>query len=159
MKQAECKVSRAFKTIQLLQDNLSVSSLVCSVTQWCPTLCDYPDCRMPGFPVLHRLTEFAHTHDHWVGDAIQPSHPLSSLLFLPSVFPSIRVFSNESALHIRWPKYWKFSFNISPSNEYSGLISFRMDWFDLLVIPIHLFFKSHVIVLTYSICLSLTYFT
>ena len=69
-----------------------------------------------------------------VGDAIQPSHPLLSILLLPSIFPSIRVFSNESALHIRWPKYWSFSFSISPSNEYSGLVSFRMDWFDLLAV-------------------------
>ena len=67
-----------------------------------------------------------------VGDAIQPSHPLSSLLLPPSIFPSIRLFSNESALHIRWPKYWSFSYSISPSNEYSGLILFRMDWLDLL---------------------------
>ena len=70
---------------------------------------------------------------HWFSDAIEPSHSLSPLL-LPSVFPSIRVFSNESSLHIRWPKYWSFSFTISPSNEYSGLISFRIDWFDLLAI-------------------------
>ena len=71
---------------------------------------------------------------HWVGDVIQPSHPLSSLLFLPSIFPSIRVFSNESALRIRYPKYWSFSFNISPSNELPGLISFRMDWLNLLAV-------------------------
>ena len=68
------------------------------------------------------------------GDAIQPSHPLSSLLLLPSIFPSIRVFSNESVLCIRGAKYWSFSFNISPSNEYSGLISFRIDWFDPLAV-------------------------
>ena len=67
-----------------------------------------------------------------IGDAIQPSHPLSPLFLLPPIFPSIRVFSNESALRIRWPKYWSFSFNISPSNEHPGLISFRMDWLDLL---------------------------
>ena len=90
------------------------------------------DCSTPGFPVLHYLLEFAQTHVHLVSDAIQPSHPLPPLLLLPSVFPSIRVFSNESALCIRWPKYWSFSFSISPSNEYSGLISFRIDWFDLL---------------------------
>ena len=66
-----------------------------------------------------------------VGDAIQPSRPLSSPILLPSIFPSIRVFSSESVLHIRWPKYWSFSFSISPSSEYSGLISFRMDWLDL----------------------------
>ena len=69
---------------------------------------------------------------NWVGDAIQPSHPLSSPSPPASIFPSINVFSNESALHIRWPKYWSFSFNISPSNKHSGLISFRMDWLDLL---------------------------
>ena len=71
---------------------------------------------------------------HWVSDAIQPSHPLSPLLLLPSIFPSIRVFSNESALHIRWPEYWSFSFKISPSNENLGLISFRMNWLDLLAV-------------------------
>ena len=92
------------------------------------------DCSTPGLPVLHYLLEFAQTHVHWVGDAIQPSHPLSPLLLLPPVFPSIRVFSNESGLCIRWPWYWSFSFRISPSNEYSGLISFRIDWFDLLAV-------------------------
>ena len=89
------------------------------------------DYSMPGFPVHHQLPELAQTHIHRVSDAIQPSHPL---LLLPSIFPSIRVFFNESVLHIRWPKYWSFSFSISPSNEYSGLISFRMDWFDLLAV-------------------------
>ena len=92
---------------------------------------DPMDCSTPGFPVLHHLPEFAQTHAHWVGDAIQPSHPLSSLFLLPSIFPITRVFSNESVLHIRWPKYWSFSFSISPSNECLGLISFRIDWFDL----------------------------
>ena len=81
-------------------------------------------------PIHHQIPEFTQTHVHWVSDAIQPSHPLSS----PSVFPSIRVFSNESVLRIRWPKYWYFSFSISPSNEYSGLISFRMDWLDHLAV-------------------------
>ena len=80
------------------------------------------------------LLKFTQTHVHRVGDAIQPSHPLLSLLFLPSIFTSIRGFSNEPVLHIRWSKYWSFSFNISPSNEYSGLISFRMNWFDLLAV-------------------------
>ena len=84
-----------------------------------------------GLPVHHQLLEFTQTHVHWVSDAIQPSHSLS-LPFLPSIFPNIRVFSNESALHIRWPKYWSFSVNISASNEHPGLISFRMDWLDLL---------------------------
>ena len=98
------------------------------------TLCDLMDCSMPGFPVFHRLPELAQTLVHWVSDAIQPSHPLSSLLLPPSVFPSTRVFSSESALRIRWPKCWSFSFSISPCNEYSGLISFRMDWLDLLAV-------------------------
>ena len=87
------------------------------------------DCSMPGFPVLHCLPELAQSHVHRVGDAIQPSHPL---LLPPSVFPSISVFSNELALRIRWPEYLSFSFSISPSNKYSGLTSFRIDWFDLL---------------------------
>ena len=89
----------------------------CSVTQSCPALFDPIDCSTWGFPVLHRLPEFAQTHVHWVSDAIQSSHPLSSrspLAFNPA---SIRIFSNKSGLHIRWPKYWSFSFSISPSNE------------------------------------------
>ena len=105
-----------------------------SVTQSSPTLCDPRDCSMPGFPIHHQLPELAQTHVHWVDDATQPSHPLSSPSPLPSIFPSIRVFSNESVLHIRWPKYWSFSFSTSPSNEWSGLISFRMDWLDLLAV-------------------------
>ena len=92
------------------------------------------DCSTPGFPVLHQLLELTQTHVHWVGDAIQPSHPLSSLLLLPSIFPSIRLFSNESVFHIRGPKYRSFSFSISLSNEYSRLICFRMDWLDLLAV-------------------------
>ena len=103
-----------------------------SVAQSCPTLCNPMDCSMPGVPVHHQLLEFTQVHVHSVGDAIQPSQPVSCLLLLPSIFPSIRVFSNELALRIRWPKYWSFSFNISPFNEHSGLISFRMDWLDLL---------------------------
>ena len=89
---------------------------------------------MPGLPVHHQLPEMTQTHVHRVSDAIQPSHPISSLLLLPSIFPSIRVFSNESALRIKWPKDWSFSFNISPSKEHSGLLSFRMDWLDLLAV-------------------------
>ena len=81
--------------------------------------------------VYHQLPEFTQTHVHWVGDAIQPSHPLSSPSLSPSIFPSIRVFSSELPLRIRWTKYWNFSFNISPSSEHSELISFRMDWLDL----------------------------
>ena len=103
-------------------------------TQSCPTLCDPMNSSMPGLPVHHQLLEFTQTHVHRVSDAIQPSHPLSSPLLLSSIFPSIRVFSSESALHIRWPKDWSFSFSISPSNEHPGLISFRMDWLDLLAI-------------------------
>ena len=90
--------------------------------------------RPPGLPVHHRLPELTQTHVHWVGDAIKPSHPLSSPSHVPSILPTIRVFSNESALHIRWAKYWRFSFNISPSNEHPGLISFRIDWLDLLAV-------------------------
>ena len=89
------------------------------------------DCSMPGFPVHHQLLELNQTHVHWVGDAIQPSHPLLSPSPPTFNLSSIRVFSNESVLHIRWPKYWSFSFNITPSNEYSGLISFRIDWLDM----------------------------
>ena len=104
----------------------------CSVTKSCLTLCDPMDCSMPCFPVLHCLPEFAQTRVHWGNDAIQPS--CYSLLLLPSVFPNIKFFSNESARHIRWPKYWSFRFSISPSGEYSGLVSFRIDWFDLLIV-------------------------
>ena len=119
------------------------------------------DCSTPAFPVHHQVPELIQIHVHWVGDAIRPSHPFQSIIksrslfrfmfiesvmpsnhlilchplfLLPSIFPSIRVFSNESALHIRRPKDWSFSFSICPSNEYLGLISFRMDWLDLLAV-------------------------
>ena len=105
-----------------------------SVAQLCPTLCNPMNRSTPVLPVYHQLLEFTHTYVHWVGDAIQPSHPLSSPSPPPSIFPSIWVFSSESVLHIRWPKYWCFSFSISPSDQYSGLISFRTDWFDLLAV-------------------------
>ena len=91
------------------------------------------DCSTLGFPVHHQLLGLAQTHIQ-VGDAIQPSHPLRRPRLLPSVIPSIRVFSSESVIHIRWPKYWSFGFSISPSNEYSGLISFRIDWFHPLAV-------------------------
>ena len=109
------------------------ASSVSSAIQSCLTLGDAMDCSTPGFPVHHQLLELTQTHIHRVSDAIQPSHPLSSPS--PSAFnlAQIRVSSNESVLCINGPKYWRFSFSISPSNEYSGLISFRMDWFDLLV--------------------------
>ena len=105
-----------------------------SVIQSCLTLWDPIDWSKPGFPVHHQLPEFAQIHILEVGDPIQPSHPLSSPSPPPSVFPCIRVFSNESVLCITRLKYWNVSFSISPSNEYSGLISFRIDWFDLLAI-------------------------
>ena len=100
------------------------------------TLCHPMNHSTPGLPVHHQLPEFTQTHARWVGDATQPSHPLSSPSppVPPSIFPSLRIFSNESVLHIRWPKYWTFSFSISPSSEYSGLISFRADWFDLFAV-------------------------
>ena len=92
------------------------------------------DCSTPGFPVLHYQPEFAQTHVHRVDDTIQPSHPL-----LPPSPPAFNLSQhqglfqcNESALHIRWPEFWSFSFSINPSDEYSGLISFRVDWLDLL---------------------------
>ena len=116
--------------------NFSIQSVqFSSVTQLCLTLCDPMNRNMPGLPVHHQHLESTQTHVHCVGDATQPSlilcHPL---LLLPSISPSIRVFSNESALRMRWPKYWSFSFNISPSNEHPGMISFRMDWLDLLAV-------------------------
>ena len=92
------------------------------------------DCSIPGFPVHHQLPEFAQTHVHRVGVTIQPSHPLLSPSPPAFIMPSIKVFSNQSVLCIRWPKCWSFSFSISSSNEYSGLISFRMDWLDLLAV-------------------------
>ena len=103
-----------------------------SVAQSCPTLCDPMNCSTPGLPVHHQLQEVTQTHVHWVGDTIQPPHPLSSLSPPVPNPSSIRVFSNESALCMRWPKYWSFSFSISPSKEHPGLISFSMDWLDLL---------------------------
>ena len=105
-----------------------------SGTQSCPTLCDPVNHSMPGLPVHHQLPEFMQTHIHWIGDAIQPSHPLSFPSPPAPIPPSIKVFSNESTLRMRWPAYWSFIFIISPSNEYSGLISFRIDWFDLLAV-------------------------
>ena len=102
-------------------------------SQSCLTLCDPMDCSMPGLPVHHQLPEF--TQSQSIESVMLSNHLiLCHLLLLPSIFPSIRVFSNESAPGIRWPKYWSFSFSISPSSEYSGLISLRMDWLDLLVV-------------------------
>ena len=116
--------------------NFNTPGTTSSVTQVCLTLCDPMDCSMPrfGFPVHHQLLELAQTHVHQVG---MPSNHLilcRPLLLLPSIFPSTRVFFNESVLRIRWPKYWSFSISISPSSEYSGLISFRIDWFNFLAV-------------------------
>ena len=104
-----------------------------SVTQSCPTLCDPINHSTSGLPVHHQLPEFTQTHLHW---SVMPSNHLILCrpLLPPLTFPSIRVFSRELTLHIRWPKYCSFSFSISPSNEYSGLTSFRIDWFDLCAI-------------------------
>ena len=104
----------------------SLSRVQFFATPWI-TACQDP-------PVHHQLLKFTQTHAHRIRDAIQPSHPLSSPSPLLPIPPSIRVFSNESALHMRWPKYWSFSFSISPSNEHPGLISFSMDWLDLLAV-------------------------
>ena len=120
------------KVCQIFSKGVQFSSVV----QPCPTFCDPMNCSTPGLPVHHQLLEFTQTHIHRVGDAIQPSHPLLS----PSspalnLFPaSAVIFSSESPLRIRRPKYWSFSFNISPSSKHPGLISLRMDWLDLLAV-------------------------
>ena len=103
----------------------------CSIFKSCPTFCDPMDYSIPGHPVLHCLPEFVQTHIHWVGDAIQPSHLLLPLSPSALNLSQHQGLSSEPAHHIRWPKYWSFSFSISPSSEYSGVISFRIDLFDL----------------------------
>ena len=115
--------------------SVSVSrKIFSSVAQSYPTLCDPMNCSMPGLPVHHKLSELTQTHAHQVGDAIRPSHPLSSPS-PPAPNPSKhQVFSSESTLCMRWPKYCSFSFSITPSNEHPGLISFRIDWLDLLAV-------------------------
>ena len=114
---------------------VSISSVqFISVAQSCLTPCDPMNRSSPGLPVHHHLPEFTQTHVHRVRDAIQPSHPRSSPSPPAPIPPSIRVLSNESTLRMRWPKYWSFSFSIIPSKEISGLISFRMDWLDLLAV-------------------------
>ena len=128
------KLSKNIKYKHSKLSNCNPSVQYTSVTQSCQTLCDPMDCRTPGLPVHHQFPEFTQTMSI---ELVMPSnyfilcHPL---LLPPSLFSNIRVFSNESVLHIRWPKYWSFSFSISYSNEYSGLISFRMDWLDLLAV-------------------------
>ena len=105
-----------------------------SVAQSCPTLWNPMDCSMPGLPVLHQLLEPVQTHVYRVSDAIQPLILCRPLLLLPSIFPRNSVFSNEYVLHISWPKYWSFNFSICPSNRYSWLISFSIDWLGLLLV-------------------------
>jgi len=126
---ASRNISTLYQILQILQ--LVLNGCCCLVAKSCPTLCDPINCNT-RLPCPSLSPKFAQTHIHWVGDAIQPSHPLSSPS--PPAFNlySIRVLSNELALHTGWPKYWSFS--ISPSNEYPGLISFMTDWFDLLAV-------------------------
>ena len=105
-----------------------------SVALLCPTLCDPMNHSTAGLPVHHQHPEFTQTHVHWVNDASIHLILCRPLLLLPPIFPSMRVFSNESVLPIRWLKFWSFSFSISPSNEYSGLVSFRIYWVDFLAV-------------------------
>ena len=118
----------------LYSKEIQLYTYIRSVAQSCPTLCDPMNRSMPGLPVHHQLPEFIETHVHRVSDAIQPSHPLSSPSSPAPNPPSMRVLSNESTLRMRWPKYWSFSLSIIPSQEIPGLISFRMDWLDLLAV-------------------------
>ena len=126
-------VFNILKSINVIHHQ-SVSQSFSSVAQSCLTLCDPMNHSTPGLPVHHQLPESNHTHVHWVSDTIQPSHPPSFPSPPALNLSSIKVFSNESSLCMRWPKYWSFSFDISPSNEHPGLISFRMDWLDLLAV-------------------------
>ena len=127
--------SERVKPTELSMVYMPFSSVQCSsVAQSCPTLCDPMNRSTQGLPVHHHLQEFTQTHVHRVHDAIQPSHPLSPVLLLPPISPSIRVFSNESVLRMRYLKYWSFSFSIIPPKVIPGLISFRMDWLDLLAV-------------------------
>ena len=135
-------VSECTKTFPPSRIPLWVQVQFSSVAQSCPTLCDPMDCSTPGFPVHHQLLEFTKLMSI---ESVMPFNHLiicHPLCLLSSNFPSIRVFSNESVLPIKWPKYWSFSFSISPSNEYSGLISFRMDWLYLLAVQVILKSKS-----------------
>ena len=109
-------------------ERLEYSCWCCSVIQSCPTLCDPMECSTPGFPVLLRLPELGQIHAPWFIDAIQHLILYRPLL-MPSIFPSIRIFSKKSVIHIRLPNYWIFSFSLGSSSEYSGLISFKIDWF------------------------------
>ena len=132
LKVKQMLVGPGFESKQLHTSELIGSVQFSSVAQSCLTLCNPMDCSTPGLPVHHQLQEFTQTDVHWVGNAIQPSHPLLS----PSP-PALNLSQYQGLfqpLHNRWPKYCSFSFSISPSNEYSGLISFRMDWLDLLAV-------------------------
>ena len=129
-----CQLAKEFKKLKYLYfskiDFYNLNIQFSSVTQLCPTLREPMNRSTPGLPVHHQLLEFTQTQ---FIELVMPSNHLilcCPLLLLPSIVPSIRVFSNESALGIRWPKFWSFSFNISPSSEHPGLISFRMDWLD-----------------------------
>ena len=124
---------------------LSVWHFCCySVVQSCLTLWDPMDCSTPGFPALHCLPEFAQTHFHWIVGAIQPYYPLLPLPFLPSIFSSIRVFSNKLALHIRWPKYWSFNFSISPSMSIQGWFPYYwLVWFLTVQGPLKSLLQYH----------------
>ena len=139
----EAQVEKAFsfpapENIYRMADEINMSEKmmtnISSVAQACPTLYDPMNCSTPSLPLHHQILEFTQTHVHWVSDAIQQSHPLSSPSSPTLNLSNHQVFSNESALRIQWPKYWSFSFNISPSNEHPGLISFRMEWLDLLAV-------------------------
>ena len=125
---------QAVETWQLKARDAFSSVQFSSVAQSCPNFCNPMNRSTPGLPVHHHLPEVTQTHVHRVRDAIQPSHPLSSPLLLPLIPPSIRVFSNESTLRMRWPNYWSFSFSIIPSKAIPGLISLRMSWLDLLAV-------------------------
>ena len=116
--------------------SLCMCCYCCSVTHSCMTLDDTINCSTPGFPVVHHLLELIQTHVHYIWLVMPSNHFIfcGSHFLLPSIFPRIRVFSNESALRIRWPKYWSFNLSISPFNKYSGLISFRIDRLDLLAV-------------------------
>ena len=128
------KMSAIVYNLNILWHCLSLGHQFSSVAQSCPTLCDPMNCSNPGLPVHHQLPELTQTHVHWVSDAIQPSHPLSSPSPPALNLSEHQCISSESVPRIRWPKYWSFSFNISPSNEHPGLISLRMDWLDLLAV-------------------------
>ena len=138
------KCQRSLATLRSINNCISLQVCYCySVAKMCPTVWDPMVCIMPGFAFLHCLSEFAQTHIHWISDAIKPFFVLTCPILLSSIFPGISVFSNESALCIKWPKYLSFSFSISPSKEYPELISFRIVWFDLLAVQVSVTIQKH----------------